>query len=176
MRIIALDGASGSGKTVIISRLQAYFNKMGRNGIRIERLLDKSSGQKLDNLKNDHKSMLPYHDLCNELVHAYQEGSDRLRTIDASYAKEHNGHELIFILDRYLLSLYAIQGLQWGIAGLEKMCSAIPYPDLQFIIRKAGPIRQEDKFFKDAARILQSKCGGRIFGNTEYIKRNKNLS
>ncbi|MCM1009084.1 MAG: hypothetical protein NC485_14445 [Ruminococcus flavefaciens] len=163
MRIIALDGASGSGKTVIISRLQSYFERTGRSEVRIERLLDKTLEQKLDNLKNEHEPALHYRRLCNELVCAYREGCNRLRELDAVYAREHNGQCLIFILDRYLLSLYAVQGLQWGIYGLEKLCSNIPYPDGQFIIRKAGTIRQEDQLFIDAARAWSNEFKGTIW-------------
>ena len=147
MKIIALDGASGTGKSVLIGRLKTYFEATGR--VRIERLISKELEVSLDEFKKSGSDdMRPA--FCDALLNAYREGYNRLCEQDAHFRKNNNT-ELIFILDRYLLSLYAIQGRQWGISDLHERCRDIRKPDGQFIIRLPGEIRPEDQLFIDAA-------------------------
>lgn len=150
MKIIALDGASGTGKSVLIGRLKNYFEVTGKTQVRIERLLDTELENNLDDYKkSDSYNMRPA--FCEALIKAYWNGYVRLRNEDTDYRRENNNNELIFILDRYLLSLYSIQGKQWGISNLHERCRNIPKPDGQFLIRLACEVRPEDKFFLEAA-------------------------
>ncbi len=150
MKIIALDGASGTGKSVLIGRLKEYFASTSREQVRVERLLNEDLEKKLDEFKvSGSDEMRPA--FCDALIQAYRDGYERLHEEDAEFRRRNSNSELIFILDRYLLSLYAIQGRQWGIRNLHERCNNIPKPDGQFIIRLMGEIRTEDQFFLDAA-------------------------
>lgn len=156
MKIIALDGASGTGKSVLIRRLKNYFEVTGNMQVRIERLLDTDLESNLDEFKKTNSENLrPV--FCETLIKAYWEGYVRLLNEDDEYRRENNNNELIFILDRYLLSLYSIQGKQWGISNLHERCRNIPKPDGQFIIRLSGEFRPEDKFFLEAADEWHNK-------------------
>lgn len=167
MRIIALDGASGTGKSVLIGRLQGYFESVRRDQVRVERLLTKELERDLDRIRRvDDIEEDMHSQFCDALIRSYREGYDRLLDEDATFQRNNNG-ELIFILDRYLLSLYAIQGIQWGIGNLYERCANIPKPDGQFIIRLAGKIRPEDMPFIDAARDWLSHD---FHGNIWYIQ------
>ncbi len=153
MKIIALDGASGTGKSVLIGQLNAYFRNtpgIRNDQVRIERLLDSELEKRLDDLKKTSSMEEQRPEYCETLVRAYRDGCARLHREDAIFQRENDGCELIFILDRYLFSLYAIQGLQWGIRGLYDQCRDIQKPELQFLIRLASRMRPEDQIFQVA--------------------------
>lgn len=151
MKIIAFDGASGAGKSVLIKRLKKYFEDTHKE-VRIERLLSNELVKELDELKkSDDVDM--HSKFCKALINAYRSGCDRLRKEEADFKEKNNNKDLIFILDRYLLSLYAIQGKQWGISDLHKQCidENIPNPDMQFIIQIQDKQLPEDPYFEAAA-------------------------
>lgn len=152
MKIIALDGASGTGKSVLIDRLDDYFSHIAgiqTGQVRKERLIDIELERQLDKYKHDATERDMRSQYCEALIHAYRDGYRKLVRLDADFQRT-NGCQLIFLLDRYLLSLYAIQGQQWGITGLFDRCRDIRMPDKQFIIRLVGEERPEDRLFIDA--------------------------
>lgn len=160
MKIIAIDGASGTGKSVLINRLDDYFSHIAGiqpGQVRKERLIDIELERQLDEYKHGMSERDMRSQYCDALIRAYQDGYHRLLRLDAGFQRI-RGCQLIFLLDRYLLSLYAIQGKQWGMTGLFERCSDIRMPDKQFIIRLAGEDRPEDELFA-AAEIEWERHG-----------------
>ncbi|MCH5179736.1 MAG: hypothetical protein J1F32_00775 [Erysipelotrichales bacterium] len=158
MIIIAFDGASGTGKSVMINLLKEFFQHAHRADVCVERIISSELETKLDEFKKSGTKDM-HQEYCEMLIKAYKDGYNRLCQKEAEFQKINRNKELIVILDRYLLSLFAIQGEQWGINNLYDRCKAenIPLPDLQFIIQLANKSLPEDEYFRAAGKKFDTE-------------------